>query len=413
MAAQLSQCQLSQCEDNSPALAAAAHVPIVAQRSRAPEPAKAHRDPVPLKARSSDLDSFGKPDAPPTGVFSFREARKILGDLFVHRAVVYWADMLITLAVGYGFAYVYLNTPAFSLLQIASFLISGFALFRVGSFIHEITHLRQGELLAFRVAWNIFAGIPMLMPSFFYENHIDHHNGHRYGTIRDGEYLQLGRGSRWKLLWFWLQVPVLPLYIYVRLLIVSPISFLHPRLRKWALERMSSFVINFRHRLDVPESAPRKAWAALELACCLRAVALAILLFAGLKPWTHGLQLYFLALMTLGLNYIRNMVAHHYRNAGKEMTFLEQLDDSVNITGGPILTELFFPLGLRFHALHHLFPSLPYHNLGVAHRRLMAALPADSPYRRTVYRSFWSVIHELWNDPARRENRFEQQAEAA
>ena len=59
----------------------------------------------------------------------------------------------------------------------------------------------------------------MLMPSFFYENHIDHHNSHRYGTMRDGEYLPLGTGSRWQLVWFWLQVPLLPLYIFVRLLL--------------------------------------------------------------------------------------------------------------------------------------------------------------------------------------------------
>jgi fatty acid desaturase len=333
--------------------------------------------------------------------FSFREARRILGDLFVHQPVIYWADLLVTLAIGYGFAAIYLYSPAWSPLLIVSFFISGFALFRAGTFIHEITHLRQGELLAFRVGWNILAGIPMLMPSFFYENHIDHHNGHRYGTIRDGEYLQLARGSRWKLLWFWLQVPVLPIYIFVRLLIVAPLSMLYPPLRTWALEHMSSFVINFRHRFDVPASAPRKAWALLEIACCLRAAAIVAVILTGLRPWTYGLQLYLLALMTLGLNYIRNMVAHHYRNTGEEMTFLEQLDDSVNITGGPIFTELFFPLGLRHHALHHLFPSLPYHNLYEAHRRLMAELPADSPYRRSVYPSFWAAMRELWNDPAR------------
>jgi fatty acid desaturase len=333
--------------------------------------------------------------------FSFRDARRILGDLYVHRPAIYWADMLATLTIGYGFAGIYLNSPAISPLQIVSFFIAGFALFRAGSFVHEITHLRHGELLAFQIGWNILAGVPMLMPSYFYENHIDHHNSHRYGTIRDGEYLPLGCGSRWKLLWFWLQVPLLPVYIFVRLLIVAPLSMIYPPLRQWALEHMSSFVINFRHRLDVPASAPRKAWALLEMACCLRAAALVAVVAAGFRPWTYGLQLYFLALMTLGLNYIRNMVAHHYRNTGEEMTFLEQLDDSVNITGGPIFTELFFPLGLRYHALHHLFPSLPYHNLYEAHRRLMAELPADSPYRRTVYPSFWAAMRELWNDPAR------------
>ncbi|HWL73233.1 MAG TPA: fatty acid desaturase, partial [Burkholderiaceae bacterium] len=51
-----------------------------------------------------------------------------------------------------------------------------------------------------------------------------------------------------------------------------------------------------------------------------------------------------------------------------------------------------------YHALHHLFPSLPYHNLARAHRRLMAELPADNLYRQTVYPSYWSVIRQLVAD---------------
>ena len=124
--------------------------------------------------------------------------------------------MAATLTIGYG-ACRRLSCGSrrhFRAIQIVSYLIAGFALFRAGSFIHEITHLRKGELLAFRVAWNIFCGIPMLMPSFFYENHIDHHNSKRHhGTgAANGEYLPLGSGTRWRLLTFWLQVPLLPLY---------------------------------------------------------------------------------------------------------------------------------------------------------------------------------------------------------
>lgn len=331
------------------------------------------------------------------GAFSARQAREILGGLFERRAVLYWIDLLLTVAIGYGAAAVYLRAPAFSLLQIGCFFVSGFALFRAGSFIHEITHLHGGEMRAFTVGWNLLCGIPMLMPSFFYENHIDHHNTHRYGTVRDGEYLPLGAGSRWQLLWFWLQVPLLPIYIFIRLLIVTPISMFSPRLRQWALERMSSFVINFRHRLDIPANAPRRAWAWLEMACCLRAAAMLAALALGYTHPIRIVQLYCLAILTLGLNYVRNMVAHHYRNvSGEEMSYLGQLEDSVNITGGLIFTELFFPLGLRYHALHHLFPALPYHNLGAAHRRLMAQLPPNTLYHQTVYSSFWSVMHDLW-----------------
>ena len=162
---------------------------------------------------------------------------------------------------------------------------------------------------------------------------------------------------------------------------------------------MSSFVINFRHRLEIPANAPRRAWAWLEAACCLRAAAMLAVVALGMHSPMRLVQLYCLAMLTLGLNYIRNMAAHHYRNAnGDEMTYLDQLEDSVNITGGPIFTELFFPLGLRFHALHHLFPALPYHNLGKAHRRLMAELPPNTLYHQTVYPNFWAVMHELWNE---------------
>ena len=41
------------------------------------------------------------------------------------------------------------------------------------------------------------------------------------------------------------------------------------------------------------------------------------------------------------------------------------------------------PVGLRYHALHHYLPTVPYHSLGALHRRLLAELPANDPYRRT------------------------------
>jgi fatty acid desaturase len=78
------------------------------------------------------------------------------------------------------------------------------------------------------------------------------------------------------------------------------------------------------------------------------------------------------------------------------MSLPEQVADSINITGQTWLTVLMFPVGLRYHALHHLFPFLPYHNLGKAHRRLMAQLPADSPYRLVNHRSYFGAVATLW-----------------
>ena len=66
------------------------------------------------------------------------------------------------------------------------------------------------------------------------------------------------------------------------------------------------------------------------------------------------------------------------------MSYIDQLLDSNTYPNGRILPELWAPLGLRYHALHHLMPSLPYHAMAQAHARLAARLPAHSPYHQTI-----------------------------
>src|SRR2546430_2237709 len=106
--------QSSQCGESAPSVAAAPHVQLVATRSSELKRNAARQGAAALRARSNQLETRGDAAVSPE-VFSFREARRILGDLFVHRSAIYWVDMALTLAVGYGFAYLYLNTAAFSL----------------------------------------------------------------------------------------------------------------------------------------------------------------------------------------------------------------------------------------------------------------------------------------------------------
>ncbi len=348
------------------------------------------------RAKSAPRRPRVRPENPRAEALAIAEARAIVADLFAHKPWIYWTDLLLTLAVGYSMGAVYLASELGSAQQLISFTICGFALFRAGSYVHEIAHMRNGEMLSFRVGWNALCGVPMVMPSHFYENHIDHHKSHRYGTLRDGEYLPLGTG-RHGILRFFAQVPALPGYIALRLLL-SPITFVNARLRRWALEHMSSYVFNYRHRLMIPRNAPRRAWAALEVACSARLVLMLGVVLLGVYPWTRLVQMYCLAMFILGLNYVRNLAAHRYQNTGETMTHAEQLADSVTISGGWFWTELFFPLGLRYHALHHLFPGIPYHNLGRAHRRLMARLPAESTYCQTVFPTYWAAVRALWSN---------------
>lgn len=71
-----------------------------------------------------------------------------------------------------------------------------------------------------------------------------------------------------------------------------------------------------------------------------------------------------------------------------------QVDDSVTIEGS-FLTEIWAPIGLRYHSTHHMFPSIPYYNLGKAHRRLKAAVCADHPYSKTIEPNFFSAFSKL------------------
>lgn len=139
----------------------------------------------------------------------------------------------------------------------------------------------------------------------------------------------------------------------------------------------------------------RRAWAAMDIGCWLWATIVIVIMPMIIGPWYFGLQIYVLAVFGLLLHYLRSLTAHNYMSDGNEKTFHAQLFDSIDITGDPIFTELLYPVGLRYHALHHLFPSMPYHNLRRAHRRLIAELPVDSPYHRVVYPSCWAVLKDL------------------
>ena len=113
----------------------------------------------------------------------------------------------------------------------------------------------------------------------------------------------------------------------------------------------------------------------------MRATLIPVAALVGLTPWTRIPQLYLLATSILLLNQMRQLADHHFQSDGKKLSLEDHVLDSCNYTGRDPLTWLFFPFSIRYHALHHLFPSLPYHNLAAAHIHLLAALPTDSPYR--------------------------------
>jgi fatty acid desaturase len=351
---------------------------------------------------SCDTEPNGAQSIAMSSSFSMAQSRAMVADLFVHRPHIYWCDFLVTTAAGYASGFVYVRMPVGWPIRLVCFLIAGFALFRSATFIHEIVHMRQGVMPRFKLAWNLLFGVPALMPSLLYSNHLDHHRRRHYGTAADGEYLPFAHLGIGTLVRYFGQILLLPFFAVARFLVIGPLSYLHPPLRRWTLERFSSYSSNFRYRRVLASNEPYRLWLLADLACFLCIMGLIVRFALGLTPWTSLVRIYVLAVFVIGLNWLRNLAGHHFRNDGEEMSVVGQLLDSVTVTGHPVWTEVLFPLGLRYHALHHLFPSLPYHSLGVAHRRLMAQLPPDSAYHQTIYPTLFSVLRQLWSEMRRR-----------
>jgi fatty acid desaturase len=329
---------------------------------------------------------------------SAREAKAFVEDLFQVKPWIYWIDLLASSILAYGGIAIYLQAPSFSLLQIAAFFIAGIALYRIATFMHEIVHLRRGHMRSFKLVWNLIAGIPLLTPSLFYTTHADHHSNRHYGTPSDGEYLPFGASAPAEIVRFIATIPLIPILAVARALVLVPISLAVPGLRRWLLARGSAAVISpkYQRRQVTPIWDP--LWLVTDLACFAYAGSITLLTLRGAIGTDTLAMLYLLILSAITMNWLRTLAAHRYRNTGNEVSHSEQVLDSINVVGHPIFTEFLFPVGLRYHALHHLLPSLPYHALGKAHRRLMSKLPEDAPYRDTNSPSTFAALRQLWRD---------------
>jgi fatty acid desaturase len=108
-----------------------------------------------------------------------------------------------------------------------------------------------------------------------------------------------------------------------------------------------------------------------------------------------AVKVYLVFLFWIALNQVRTLAAHAYASDGRTWSHVEQVLDSNTFDRG-FLAELWAPLGMRYHALHHLIPPLPYHSLGEAHKRLIERLPADSAYRRTLRPGLWHAMRDVF-----------------
>lgn len=329
--------------------------------------------------------------------FSVKQAHDLVRDLFRPRMAIYWTDFLLTLATGAVAFWAVGPLGGFTPLGVLAFLVSALAIYRCFAFIHEIAHFRGKRAFGpFRKTWNAVFGIPMLVPVFMYECHAEHHKRDLYGTAGDGEYLPLARMAPWHIGQMLIAPLLLPLFGPYRFGIVTPLSWVIPSLRGYVYRSLSSLKIDLEYEGRPPSHDERRWWILQEAACLAWIGCAAALLAAGVVPLVRLAEWYALFATTALVNSIRVLAAHRYLGCEEEMSLVEQMMDTVNHPRCRLLAELWAPVGLRLHALHHVMPGLPYHNYAAAHARLVAGLPADSAYRLTESPGLTVSLIRLW-----------------
>jgi fatty acid desaturase len=248
----------------------------------------------------------------------------------------------------------------------------------------------------------LLCGIPFLVPSFTYYPHVVHHRRATFGTGGDAEYLPLASMSPWWILAYASQCLWVPGLAIIRFGVLTPLMWVCPPLRRFIYQHASSLVANPAYIRPLPTERELRYVRLQEVGCFLFLVGCVVVARVGYHRWPYPVlvQGYATGVVLVLMNSLRTLASHRWMSEGRQSTFIEQMLDSVTLDNDSLLAVIINPVGLRYHATHHLFPSMPYHNVRAAHKRLMAGLPADSLYRQTVEHSIWTVIAGLWRTAA-------------
>ncbi len=336
--------------------------------------------------------------------------RRRFASVFQPQPWKYWSDMLASAGLGWGCFGLSLYAPVGSVVHLGYSVVAILALLRAVLFIHELAHLKRRAIPGFEIAWLILVGLPLMVPSIMYDPHGNHHRQATFGTPDDPEYLPLAHTHPFGLIWFVVQVSLVPPLLAIRWGLIGPLAASLPPLRRFVIHHASSLVINPHYRRPLPSKQQRTRFAVQEVGAGAVFWGVALGCYLGWIPPAWLEQWFLTGAGILVVNQVRTLAAHRYANQGRAVTTVDQVLDSITLRGRSLkvnedsmrrtplfnlLTAAAAPVGLRYHALHHFLPTVPYHSLGALHRRLEAELSHDSPYRQTYQSGILSAISAL------------------
>jgi fatty acid desaturase len=309
------------------------------------------------------------------------------------RPLIFWVDFLGSSTAGYALTYWSATFPFLSSAQIGVVLLAAMFMFRASVFMHEAVHAGK-DVPGFAAAYNLYFGFVNKLPLYIYDVHKAHHLQELYGTESDSEYENLRRDLTSIVLPI-LTMALIPALLIIRFGIVPFfLPFIGKRGRDAVYRYASTFALNRRYKRPLPTPAERRRWYWQDAGCALYQLVFVALFVAGVLPWSLAGAWYAVAFVTMLTNYYRVMSSHAYWTGFSPTTRKQQIIDSLTVTGSPWLFWL-YPVGLRYHALHHMMPQVHYHHMAKLHRILLARLPDDHPYRTTIVTGFWQAYRRL------------------
>jgi hypothetical protein len=215
-----------------------------------------------------------------------------------------------------------------------------------------------------------------------------------YGTAEDGEYLSIARNPRRAAARLVTASLLAWPALIIRFLVLAPFRWLYKPINNFVSSRASSLAIDGEHLLCSNIGEAQRISLLQEVACWSWCVVLFVLLLIHVNWVGRFLEAGVVVSAIAVLNSLRILAAHQYTGMGDRMSLARQVQDSNDFIGP--LAELWAPVGLRFHAMHHLFPSLPYHALPEARKRLQSCPSASYLFPNTPPLKLYKVLKELF-----------------